>query len=115
MTTVKQIEIYIQKNPGSTYRELGEKVGVSRQRAHQIVKRLGLERGQREEVVDPKTRCPDCGNVKVTRSKRCRQCHLKRIKDWSQTKLSFVCANCGITFTRTRSVVSASPIYKIIA
>ena len=77
--------------------ELGSVLGVSRQRIHDLVKRLGLG-----DLVRPKKwsfHCLDCGKPIHTGAIRCRQCWLKIHGDKMVT-LTCDFPKCGRQFER---------------
>jgi len=80
--------------------ELGSVLGVSRQRIHDLVKRLGLG-----DLVRPKKwsfHCLDCGKPIHSGATRCRQCWLK-IYGAKMVTLTCDFPKCGKQFERKES------------
>jgi len=78
--------------------ELGTVLGVSRQRIHDLVKRLGLG-----DLVRPKKwsfHCLDCGKPIRHGAIRCWQCWMKI---WGAKRVALTCDFCGKQFERKES------------
>lgn len=56
----------------------------------------------RKRRFDARPHCEDCGKVLMRAFKRCRSCHLMRLKAQSDSLVTLQCGWCGKLFQRTR-------------
>ena len=96
--TQKQVIELRNANLFMTMSEIANRVGVSRQRVHQILKKEGIPTGHRirtKQIKKISYNCPMCGTVSSFKfcSDECK-------KKWQE--IPVVCTRCGKLFTRDR-------------
>ena len=128
METKEQVIAFARENPEATYKAIGEAGGVSRQRAHQILGRVGLLREGRPQRAARPVPC-QCGGPKDVEAEQCRSCwkevqrrirlcrrceqrrrsphaevcrpcYREEAAEQSQAEITLLCATCHQEFSR---------------
>ena len=94
LSTVQAVVQMRIDNPGATLQYIGDKIGVSKQRVHRILREHDLQ--TRHYSQKQLFECPVCGKISSHKF-----CSIECQKKWHQIIVE--CSNCGKLFTRSES------------
>jgi len=94
LSTVQAVVQMRIDNPGATLQDIGDKIGVSKQRVHRILREHDLQTRHCSQKL--LYECPVCGKISSHKF-----CSIECQKKWHQIIVE--CTNCGKLFTRSES------------
>jgi len=96
LSTVEAVVYLRNKSPGATLQDIACKIGVSRQRVHQILKKNNLPTRHCSQKISYE--CQACGNISAHKF-----CSVECRTKWYQ--IPVICTNCGKLFIRRPSLL----------
>ena len=63
------------QTPSLSLKEIGQYFSVSKQRIHQVIQEMSINKPRPPHRPRPKHKCPDCGGQKSDKARRCKRCN----------------------------------------